>query len=96
MARHIDADKAFAYWRNIAITPEQVKEAHRLKAMLDRIPTADVRPNMHLAWEIREDPDWWDVYTCPVCKHEFLNTSNERPNYCLHCGADFEYDLTDK
>ena len=59
-----------------------------------RVPSADVRENIHGDWEtVNED---WGVYECSVCQHEFMiiagDPKDNSYNFCPNCGADMRGD----
>lgn len=53
------------------------------KKVIDKIPAADVRPNIHAKWEI--NCDGWYPY-CSNCKQE--PQGRIMTNFCPNCGAD--------
>jgi len=55
------------------------------KKVIDKIPAADVRPNIRAKWEI--NCDGWYPY-CSNCKQE--PQGRIMTNFCPNCGADME------
>ena len=58
-----------------------------INILLDEIPPADVRENIHGTWEEWKVGKYEGVPICSVCKHGFPLGFNQY-NFCPNCGAD--------
>lgn len=64
--------------------------------MIDRVPSADVRPVVKAHW-IYHEHDYGDYYECSHCHDEYV--VYERDMYwkhCPNCGADMTEDKNDQ
>lgn len=81
MIEYIDKEVAINALIDNFIFHSYVGEA--AKKVIDKIPAADVRPNIHAKWEI--NCDGWYPY-CSNCKQE--PQGRIMTNFCPNCGAD--------
>lgn len=60
-----------------------------LGKIIDDVPSADVRENIHAKWERAENHMFY-WYECSHCKHKPLRNEYEEEvysSYCPYCGA---------
>lgn len=88
MIEYIDKEVAINALIDNFIFHSYVGEA--AKKVIDKIPIADVRPNIHAKWEI--SCDGWYPY-CSNCKQE--PQGRIMTNFCPNCGADMGRDNND-
>ena len=89
MARYIDAEKIPYTDLNADMPTSKVRVYVAFKERVDRIPTADVRENVHGEWTSKETFfDDLDVFVCSNCKMRFATRDLRSWNYCPKCGAD--------
>lgn len=64
------------------------EDEKRLLRILDTMPDADVRENVHGSWGDREgfDEMFGYTYPCKVCGKIEIG----QPNFCPNCGADMK------
>lgn len=65
-----------------------VKDADVI-TVLESLPTADVRENVHGDWDFEEYPDGYYHSECSICGSWFKEDVFLNPyNFCPNCGAD--------
>ncbi len=80
MARYIDADK-IPFYEMLINGANGMQIA--LKSDIDKIPTADVRPERYGEWVERSDGG--EGYVCDNCNGGY--TLYDETPYCPNCGA---------
>ena len=86
--RYIDADKID--WRLIELTNMIPAEEHMItlaRKLVDRQPTAEVKPIVHGKW-VKHDDEYRVYYECSICHMEFIILDGTPMIYCPNCDAD--------
>lgn len=95
MADYIDREKLLAkideaFFETDPDGKEQIGVL-KCRAIIRKIPAADVAPVVHGRWIADGDGYHW-TYNCSICAWKDGYPFNERHNYCPNCGARMDGD----
>ena len=95
MSRYIDADKVLDKMRDTFDMQDLYLPIHLKELIIDDIPTADVRENVHGKWLYGESEEGNDGYFCNMCGNfvpwiyaDFDISFIKEFNFCPKCGAE--------